>query len=109
MAEALHLLPRHRRIVTGLLRLHLPGVEAWAHGSRVTGRSHGGSDLDLVLRGPGLETIPARQLGKFVDGIRDSTIPFPVDARDWASLPARFRREIERDHVVVAGPGSDIL
>ena len=37
-----------------ILREHVPGVEVWAYGSRVSGHSHGGSDLDLVLRGPEL-------------------------------------------------------
>ena len=30
-----------------------------------------------------------------------STIPFLVQARDWARLPERFRREIERRHAVL--------
>ena len=47
MAEGLHLSPRHREEIEALLREHLPGVEVWAYGSRVTGRSHEGSDLDL--------------------------------------------------------------
>ena len=54
MTERLHLLLRHRERLEALLREHLPGVEVWAYGSRVNGRSHDGSDLDLVLRGPGL-------------------------------------------------------
>ena len=58
MTERLHLRPRHRERLEALLREHLPDVEAWAYGSRVNGRSHDGSDLDLVLRGPGLEAIP---------------------------------------------------
>ena len=37
------------RILEMLLSEHLPGVEFWACGSRVDGRSHDGSDLDLVL------------------------------------------------------------
>ena len=36
----------------------LPGVEVWAYGSRVSGLSHDASDLDLVLRAPGLQPIP---------------------------------------------------
>ena len=58
MAERLQLKPRHRRMLEGVLRAHAPGVEVWAYGSRLSGRSHGGSDLDLVLRAPGREEIP---------------------------------------------------
>ena len=54
MTERLHLSPKHRAVLEALLREHMPGVEVWAYGSRVDGRSHDGSDLDLVLRGPGL-------------------------------------------------------
>ena len=76
-------------------------VEVWAYGSRVNGRSHDGSDLDLVLLGPGLKEIPTEQLGEFEEAVRESTIPFLVEARDWARLPDRFHREIERNYVVL--------
>ena len=104
MTDRLHLEPKHRRILEALLREHLPGVEVWAYGSRVNGRSHDGSDLDLVLRGPELKEIPAGQLGNFEDAVRESGIPFLVEAKDWACLPERFHREIERVHVVLVEP-----
>ena len=65
MTDRLYLLPKHRRALEALLQKHLPDVEVWAYGSRVNGRSHDGSDLDLVLRGPGLKEIPSGQLGDF--------------------------------------------
>ena len=101
MAERLHLSPRHRSILEALLHEHLPDVEAWAYGSRVNGRSHDGSDLDLALRGPGLKKIPAGQLADFRDAVRESTIPFLVEARDWARLPERFQLQIARDYVAL--------
>jgi len=102
MADRLHVKPRHRAAVERLLSEHLPGVEAWAYGSRASGRSHDGSDLDLALRGPGLREIPAVRLAAFDDALRESNVPFLVEARDWARIPERFRREIERNHVVLA-------
>ena len=96
MSERLHLLPRHRRTLEALLREHLPGVEVWAYGSRVNGRSHDGSNLDLVLRGPGQKEVPSDRLGDFEEAARESSIPFLVEARDWTRLPERFHREIER-------------
>ena len=101
MADRLHLSPKHRRALEALLRTHLPHVEVWAYGSRVTGRSHDGSDLDLALRGPKLEKIPADRLEDFEEAVRESNIPFLVEAHDWARLPERFHHEIERDHVVL--------
>ena len=101
MPDRLHLPPKHRRVLEALLREHLPDVEVWAYGSRVSGKSHEGSDLDLVLRGPGLKEISLGQLGDFEEAVRESTIPFLVEARDWSRLPDRFHQEIERDHVVL--------
>ena len=101
----LHLKPRHRAAIEALLKEHLPGVEAWAYGSRVNGRSHDGSDLDLVLRGPDLARIDASRLIDFTEALRDSTIPFLVEAHDWSRLPESFHREIERDHVVLVDRG----
>ena len=101
MSNQLHLSTRHWHLLAGLFRKHLSDVEAWAYGSRVNGRSHDGSDLDLVLRGPGLKEIPFDRLTDFEEAVRESAIPFLVEARDWARLPERFHREIEREHVVV--------
>ncbi len=101
MAERLHLSPRHRQQIEALLRQHLPGVEVWAYGSRVSGRSHEGSDLDLVLRSSGLTKIDLSRLADFEEALRNSTIPFLVEARDWARLPQSFHREIEHEHEVL--------
>ena len=101
MTDRLRLTQRHRRVLKALLQEHLPGVEVWAYGSRVNGRGHDGSDLDLVLRGPDLEKIPLDRLIDFEEAVRESTIPFLVEARDWARLPKRFHREIEREHAVL--------
>ena len=100
-AVSLHLPPRHRAQIETLLQEHLPDVEAWAYGSRVSGKSHDGSDLDLVLRGPGLTLIEVTAVAEFLDALRDSTIPFLVEARDWARLPESFHRQIEREYVVL--------
>ena len=103
--DRLDLPRRYRGQLEALLREHLPGVEVWAYGSRVNGGSHDGSDLDLVLRRPGLQEIPVGQVADFEEAMRDSSIPFLVEARDWARLPERFYREIERGYVVLAEGG----
>ena len=108
MAEGLHLSSRHRKEIEALLHKHLPGVEVWAYGSRVNGRSHDGSDLDLVLRGPQLAEIDASQLAEITEVLREATVPFLIEARDWARLPKSFHREIEREHVVLAGSGEAV-
>lgn len=103
MSKRLHLSSKHRAMIETLLLKHLPGVEVWAYGSRVSGRGHDGSDLDLVLRGPGLKEIPAGQVRNFVDAVRDSAVPFLVEVRDWARLNERLHGEIERGYVVLVG------
>ena len=102
MSLRLDVKPRHREELERLLRERLPGVEAWAYGSRVNGNGHDGSDLDLALRGPGLRPIPLDALSGLREALSDSTIPFLVEARDWARMPESFHVEIERNHVVVA-------
>ena len=92
-------------MLESLLDEHMPDVEVWAYGSRVNGRSHEGSDLDLVLRGPGLNPTPQEGLANFREALRESRIPILVEARDWARLPEHFRCEIEREHVVLSGGG----
>ena len=100
MTDRLALPRRYRDQLEALLSKHVPGVEVWAYGSRVNGRSHEGSDLDLALRGPALEPLD----GGFYDlleAIEKSNIPILIQAHDWAMLPESFHREIERDYVVV--------
>ncbi len=101
MTEQLHLSNRHRSEIEALVRQYLPGVEVWAYGSRVNGRSHDASDLDLVLRGPALKEIPAVQLDEFRSALHESTIPFLIEVRDWARLPPRFHQEILRHRAVL--------
>lgn len=113
MTERLDLPCRYRRQIEALLRTCLPGVEAWAYGSRVNGacgevgRSHPGSDLDLALRTPTLDPIPDNLLRGFTVALERSNIPILVQAHDWARLPESFHREIDRNHVVLHMEHSD--
>ena len=106
MAEGLHLWPRNRDEIVALLRMHLPYVEVWAYGSRLNGRSHGGSGLDSVLRGPQLAENDASQPAEIRESFRESTVPFLIEARDWARLPESFDCEVERSLVVLVERGS---
>lgn len=107
MTDGLDLSPRHRATIQALIERHLPDVEVWAYGSRIDGRGHAGSDLDLALRAPGLAPIPVAGLARLKEALRDSNIPFVVEAHDWARLPEGFRRRIERGHVVLWGGSSN--
>ena len=99
MTDRLHLPLRYRQEIETLLRKHAPGVDVWAYGSRVTGQSHDGSDLDLVLRSPSLAPIPSDTLRALKNALHDSNVPILVETQDWARLPESFHREIEREYV----------
>ena len=80
--------------------LNIP-FEVWAYGSRVAGGAHDGSDLDLVIRGPGLEALPLDTFDEVCEKIRDSNIPILVELRDWARLPPAFHVNIEHGYEVL--------
>ena len=52
MTDRLDLPYSYRKRLHALLHQQVSGVGVWAYGSRVSGESHEGSDLDLVLRSP---------------------------------------------------------
>jgi len=97
----LNLKPNHLRILLDILQAHAPGAEIWAYGSRVNGRGHDCSDLDLVLRNPASLDQPQKQLSGLRAALSESNLPILVDVLDWARLAENFRREIERQYVVV--------
>ena len=101
MTKKLHLEDRHRQLLLSICKEHLAGIEVWAYGSRTNGQSHDGSDLDLVLRGEGLKKIPLDALENFTHALRESNIPFLVEARDWARLPESFHQEIKKSYIVL--------
>ena len=100
MTDRLDLPRRYREQLEALLREHVPGVEVWAYGSRVSGEGHEGSDLDLVLRSPTLEPLGGEYLD-LIEALEQSNIPILIQAHDWARLPERFHREIERGYTVM--------
>ena len=99
MTDRLDLPDGWRHQIEALLAEHVPEAEVWAYGSRVTGKSHAASDLDMVLRGPNLGRTPTSQLSDLRDALDDSNIPILVQFHDWPSLPPSFHPEIERQYV----------
>ncbi len=102
MTDRLDLPLRYREMLDALLRKYVPSVEVWAYGSRINGRCHEGSDLDLVLRSSTLEPLDY-EYDELLEALEQSSLPILVQAHDWARLPESFHREIERDYVVVQG------
>ena len=76
-------------------------MQIWAYGSRVNGKAHSGSDLDLVLRTPNLMPLPYSDYLKLCEKIENSNIPILVELRDWARLPNSFHTNIEEEYEVL--------
>ena len=91
--------PPHLAQVVAILKQHVPGVEVWAFGSRVTGTARRFSDLDLEIRADAA-LAPAT-----LEGLRDafsmSDLPFLVDLVDWHELPKPFRAIVENANVSI--------
>lgn len=75
--------------------------QIWAYGSRVNGKAHSGSDLDLVLRTQNLTPFPYTDYIKLCKKIENSNIPILVELRDWARLPNSFHTSIEQQYEVL--------
>lgn len=76
-------------------------IEVWAYGSRVNGKAHNGSDLDLVIRTQDLKPLDANEYYTLCEKITDSTIPILVELRDWSLLPITFHKNIETNYCVL--------
>ena len=93
-------------MLEALLDRYLPGVEVWAYGSRVSGRGHGASDLDLVLRAPGLRPIPLRELAAFTETLRDSKFLFWWMRMTGHACPRCFTRRSSESMSVLSDGGT---
>lgn len=97
--------PEHWKIVSDILRRHVPQFDVWAFGSRArfTAKKH--SDLDLVVVSD--QPLPISLCAAIMEAFSESDLPYRVDVVDWASTGESFREIIERDRVVVQGAGAD--
>ena len=95
----LNLNPSHRAEVKSILNQQVPGIDVWAYGSRVNGRAHEMSDLDLVLRNQANPEKPVEHMASLKQAFKDSNLPILVDVMDWAYLPESYREEILRCYV----------
>lgn len=96
--------PEHLAIIQNILATHVPEKIIWAYGSRISGKSHGGSDLDLVVINPSDPSLLQDNLPALRAAFSDSNLPFLVDILDWANIPDTFRQEIKRNHAIVQTP-----
>ncbi len=76
-------------------------VEVRVFGSRVNGRAHSGSDLDLVLCSKDKRPLDADEFMRFKDSIKKSNIPFLVDVLDWNRIPDYFQDNINQQYEIL--------
>ena len=85
-------------LLQALLKKQLPDIEAWAYGSRVNGKAHSASDLDMVTFSGPEQAMPIAELR---EALEESNLPFRVDLFVWDQVPKKFRKVIREKYVVV--------
>ena len=101
MTDRLDFPLRYREQLGALLREYVPDAEVWAYGSRVNGRGHDSSDLNLVYCAVRTLEPLGNEYVELVEALEQSNIPISFQVHDWARLPESFQLEIERSYVVV--------
>ena len=81
-----------------IIKENYPNAIVWAYGSRVSGNSHEGSDLDLVVTDFGKTNGSISMLR---EAFSESDIPILVDIRYWNDLPVSFQNEIKKNYIVL--------
>ena len=85
-------------LLQALLKKHLPDIVVWAYGSRVNGKAHFASDLDMVaFAGP----EQAFAIAELREALEESSLPFRIDLFVWDQVPENFRKVIREKYVVV--------
>lgn len=97
----LNLNPTYLEVIKNLLDKHVSGMIVWAYGSRVSGKSHEGSDLDLVVINPKGGDVPEGDLYALREALQESDLPILVDVLDWARIPELFQQEIKKSYIVI--------
>lgn len=95
----IHLEPECLELVRKILRVFASGRTVWIFGSRVTGKIHPASDIDLAIMGD--KPLSLSEEGDLRYAFEASRLPYRVDLVDWARTSESFRKIIEANHEVV--------
>ena len=98
MSESVDITASQMNTVRTLLQRYLPGVAAWAYGSRIKWTARPASDLDLVVFAtPGQRA----NVSALSEAFEESNLPFRVDVFVWDEVPEKFRKTISGGHFVI--------
>ncbi len=106
MSPAIDMTAEQRKTVLSLLSGHLPDTEAWVYGSRIRWTSRPESDLDMVVFATPEQ---ARGVSDLCEAFEESNLPFRVDLFVWDQAPESFRKQIQREHVVLVTAPKDVV
>ena len=97
MAE-LFVKPQYLKMLTDIFDEYCPHADVWAYGSRINGRAHDGSDLDLVVKNFNGDKI---SIGELKEIFVESDIPFLIDIHEFDAMPDFMQTEILKNYVVI--------
>ena len=84
-------------ILKNILKEFCPNSEVYAYGSRINGRAHDGSDLDLTIK-----NFPKdKYLFELKEIFSNSNITFLIDVNLYDDLPQSFKEEIDKNNVQI--------
>ena len=87
--------PKYLEMLLDILKDFCPNSKVYAYGSRISGKSHDGSDLDLVIK-----NFPSdKRLFELKELLSESNIPFLIDVNIYENLPQSFQEEIDKNNV----------
>ena len=95
----IELAQHHLKLVKEILSKHIPGMEVWVFGSRVTGTSKKFSDLDLVIITK--KPLPSKVMTSLQETFSESNLPIKVDLVDWSIISEDFRKIISQKFQVL--------
>ena len=75
--------------------------QIWAFGSRINGKAHDTSDLDLVIVTDNHKKLPINEFISFKEAIKNSNIPILVQILDWERIPESFHQNILDNYTVL--------
>ena len=88
---------RHLEMLKNIFKEFCPEAKIYAYGSRINGRAHEGSDLDLTIK-----NFPKdKYLFELKEILSESDIPFLVDVNLYENLPNSFKEEIEKNNIEI--------
>ena len=88
---------RHLEMLKEIFESFCPNAKIYAYGSRINGRAHEGSDLDLTIK-----NFPSgKYLFELKEILSESNIPFLVDINIYDNLPQSFKAEIDKNNIEI--------